>query len=141
MWVEAAVVLLLIGGGIAAFVQSAATPMNRNELKISAADFRVMSSAGSLLAEQYLDGRTTETFFHAQSSLLRDEAKSSREDIENAEVEPGLEQQRGALLQLAKETENEIATLDDFPDNAALARDRLRGIYGRLHDLEEGLKR
>jgi inorganic triphosphatase YgiF len=133
--------MLLIAGGIAAFVQNSATPMGRDELKISAADLRVMASAGSLLAEQYLDGRTTDTFYREQSSLLRDEARSAREDVEETDVVPGAEQQHDALVQLAKETENEIAALADFPQSAPSAEVNLRLIFGRLQALEAELKK
>jgi len=139
IWIEAAVVSLLVAGAVAAFVEDAASPMDRDELAISAADLRTLSSAAKRLADQFLAGQLTETFFQEQSSLLYDQVKSSHEELESGVVEPGLEKQRANLTRLAVLTEEQVAALENGDDVRA-ARDSLAELFGQFKESEDGLK-
>ena len=139
IWIGAAVVSLLVAGAVAAFVENAASPMDREELAISAADLRTTASAGSRLADQFLAGQLTETFFQEQSSLLYDQVKSSHQELESAAVEPGLEQQGADLTRLAVLTEEQVAALENGDDVRA-ARDSLAELFDQFKVLEDGLK-
>ena len=139
IWIEAAVVSLLVAGGVAALVENAASPMDRDELAISAADLRTSSSAAKRLADQFLAGQLTETFFQEQSSLLYDQVKSSHEELESGVVEPSLEKQRADLTRLAVLTEEQVAALENGDDVRA-ARDSLAELFDQFKVLEDGLK-
>src|SRR5215213_2578973 len=83
LWIQAAVVLLLLAGAVAAFIRSENKPMSKDEIKIAAADLRSFSAAGAQLCAQFLDGQTTETFLKTQSSLLEDKVADLKKQLDS----------------------------------------------------------
>lgn len=140
LWIQTGVVLLLAAGAVAAFIQSETTPLNKDELKIAAADLRSFASVGRQLAEQFLKGQTTETFFQTQSSLLQDKAKSERKNLDSSNPEKGLELKHWEARHLARQVENTLTKLTDKSQDVVKTKNELANLFQQLKELEDGLK-
>jgi hypothetical protein len=140
IWVEAAVLLLLAGGAVAAFIQNETKPMGRDELKIAAADLRSLAAGGKELTNQHLAGNTTETFFENQSELMRDNIKSTRETLEKSRAEGDLELKRWETAHLGKRLETAFESLNTRPQEREKTRDEIEKLFVKLRDMEASLK-
>ena len=140
LWSQAAVVLLLLVGAVAAFIRSETKPMNRDELKIAAANLRSFTAAGSQLSAQFLDGRTTETFLRTQSSLLADKVKDVRKNLDSANPEKGFELKHWQARNLARQADESLTRLSENPQTANQTKSELENLFPQLKDLEDSLK-
>jgi hypothetical protein len=138
--IQTAVLLLLVGGAIAAFIRAETKPLSRDELKIEAANLRSLASEGRQLSEQFLAGQMTETFFQTQTSLLQDKAQSEREKLDSSDIESGFELKHWQARHLAKQVEGVFSRLRDKSQNASQTKDELANLFSQLKELEDSLK-
>ena len=139
LWIQAAVVWLLIGLAVAIFVRSEMKPLNTDELKISASDLRTFSRTTQLLLNQLHAGDLTETFFHSQLSLLRDKVTSERKSLESSTAESDVEQERAKLTDSAKQLESAMQIADEHPEGAEQAEHDLEQLYQTFKNTEDQL--
>jgi hypothetical protein len=140
LWIQAAVVLLLAVGAVAAFIRSEAKPMSKDELKIATADLRSFSAAGAQLSVQFLDGQTTETFLKTQSSLLEDKVADLKKQLDSADPEKGFELKHWEARSLARQTDESLKRLAESAQTASGAKDELKNLFSKLKELEDSLK-
>jgi hypothetical protein len=140
IWIEAGAVILVMALAVAAFVRSETKPMDRDELKIDAANLRSLASGGDQLTGQFLDGRLTETFFHEQASLMRDNVKNTRKQIESSQAESELELKRWETGHLAQQLEGELSALSSGSRHPGQIRSELAALFTQLKQMEDSLK-
>jgi hypothetical protein len=144
LWLQAAVVLLLLGGLVGWLVRVEMKPLGRAELKIEAADLRSYAAAGRLLAEQALTGKTTQAFFQTQTYLLQDKAESATKKLDSVEPKSGLEAQHLQARHLARQVQTALQSLNASvtnPQGMNQAKDELANLFPQLKELEESLKK
>jgi hypothetical protein len=140
LWIEAAVVALLLALAVTAFVRSEMKPLTADELKIDASDLRSLSSSGAQLQHQYPRGTLTAAFFRTQASLLRDNVKSTRESLESARPEPDVEAELAKIRALAGQLEEAYNTLVDGSAGAGQTEGTMKDLVASFKSLEEALK-
>jgi hypothetical protein len=140
LWIQAALVLLLLAGAVAAFIRAETKPMSKDEIKIAAADLRSFSAAGAQLSAQFLDGQTTETFLKTQSSLLEDKVKDVKKELDSANPEKGFELKHWQARSLARQADESLRRLTENPQAANRTKSELQNLFPQLKDLEDSLK-
>ena len=138
-WIELSVLLLLLAAGVAAFVISSISPLNKDDLKIQAGDLRTFASVGHQLAVQYASGRLTETFFRSQTELVSDKVESARSSLANSGAEPNVADDLAAITRLSEELQGSFNDLLSTSDPSVLAG-RLRSLEDKAKSSEDKLK-
>jgi hypothetical protein len=139
LWIQAAVVWLLIGLAVASFVRSEMKPLNADELKISASDLRTFSRTTQVLLDHLHRGDLTANFFHSQLSLVRDKVTSERKSLESSTAEGDVEQERAKLTDSAKQLESAMQIVDAHPDRSAQSEHDLEQLYQTFKNTEDQL--
>lgn len=139
LWIQAAVIWLLIGLAVAIFVRDEMTPLNADELKISASDLRTFSRTTQLLLHQLHDGDLTETFFHSQLSLIKDKVTSERKSLESSTAEDDVELEHQKITESAKRLESTMQIIDNWPDDSSQAENDLQMLFQTLRETEDKL--
>jgi hypothetical protein len=132
-WIELSVVSLVCALLIFATIYSATRPLDAEDLAINAGDLRSLSSAGSLVSDQFTNGKLTETFFRDQVELTLDKVRDIRDTLETSAVEPTARVDADRLNQLAGRVE---AAFDHLPNSGR----ELKDLSASLKILEENLK-
>ena len=140
-WIEAGIAVLLIAWAVAAFVRSEMKPLNVDELKINTSDLRSLAASGDQLADQFLQGNLTDTFFQTQTSLLQDKVKSTRKSLDSSLAEPDVQSELGQSRGLAAKLETAYGHLTDPSQDVGKTKEELAGLVTPLEHLEDGLKR
>jgi hypothetical protein len=140
LWIQAAVVLLLLAGAVAAFIRSENKPLSKDEIKIAAADLRSFSAAGAQLCAQFLDGQATETFLKTQSSLLEDKVADLKKQLDSADSEKGFELKHWEARSLARQADESLKRLADNTQAVSQTRDELKNLFPKIKELEDSLK-
>jgi hypothetical protein len=96
--------------------------LSRASFQKEAESIQSVAANGALLAHDAADGRTTTPFAAIHSDDLAESVAKVSKKLESAEVEPGLEQDRGRAVRLASRIEDELAHLHDDPEDRADAR-------------------
>jgi hypothetical protein len=96
--------------------------LSRDSLRKEAESVQSFATEGALLAHDAADGRTTTPFASVHSDVLAESAGKVARKLESSDVEPGLEQERGQTVRLAKRIKEELARLHDDPDDEPAAR-------------------
>jgi hypothetical protein len=96
--------------------------LSRELLRKEAESIQSVAAEGALLAHDSADGRTTTPFASVHSDVLAESAGKVAQKLESADVEPGLEQERGRAARLARRIEEQLTELHDDPDDRANAR-------------------
>jgi hypothetical protein len=141
--VQAAVLLLLVGGVIYWGVKAASKPLSRDDLKIEVGDLRSDASEGAQFAEQASPDKTTRAYFEEQTSMLADKVKEAKKKLDDATPETGLEVQHWEARHLAGQVEAELERLTSAfaqPQEANGVKGELEKLYAQLKELEESLK-
>src|SRR5690349_12334771 len=102
LWVQAAIVWLLAGLAVTAFIRSEIKPIDADELKIAASDLGTFSRTTEQLLTQYSNGDLTDAFFHSQLSLVKDKVTSERKSLESSKAEDEVELDQRKTVEAAK---------------------------------------
>jgi hypothetical protein len=139
LWIQAAIVWMLIGLAVAAFIRSEIKPLDASELKISAGDLATFSRATEQLLTQYSNGNLTDTFFHSQLSLLRDKVASARKSLESSEAKDDVELEQRKMVESARRLEAAMDAIDAEPHNYAAAINELESLHQAVRSIEDNL--
>ena len=138
-WIELSVLVFLLAAGVTAFVVSAMSPLNKDDLKIQAGDLRTFASVGRQLAAQYASGRLTETFYRGQAGLLSDKVESARKTIEGSRSETAVAADHSEISRLSDDLFLTISDLESTSNPASFI-DRLSSLENAARSMEDKLK-
>ena len=138
-WIEATILLLLLASVVTAFAISLSEPLNKDDLKIAAGDLRSFAASGRLLAIQYSNGLTTETFFRNQTELIQEKAKASADSLRGSKAEPDMHAHLSKAATLAQEITNALTESENTNDPAMEAA-KLDSLTQQVSQEEDALK-
>ena len=142
VWLQAAVVLLIVAALVAWFVWSETKPLNHVELKIPIADLRTYCAAAVLQADLTLHGKTTQSFYESQLIMLREKVSADMKALDSAKVESGLEIKHWQARRLVRELQTSLDQLQSSfaqPKQIEAVKTDLENLLPRLKELEATL--
>jgi hypothetical protein len=143
-WIQAAIIILLLGGLVFLGIRKVNQPLSRDELKIEIGDLRSHASEGRKLSELAAPDKTTRAYFEAQTLLLVDKAQEAKKQLDDAQPEAGLELPHWQARHLAGQVKTaleQLSTAFSQPQEANRLKGELEKLYPQLKELEESLKR
>ena len=141
-WSQAIAVALVIVGLLILFIQAQTKPLDSSNLKIPVANSRSYAAAAQLLIDRTQEDKVTQTFFEAQTIMLRDKAEQVLKELESAKVESGLEMKLWQARQFARELKTHLDELQSSFTNTPHLKElkhQLEELTPRLKELESTL--
>jgi len=143
---QAVVAALLLAGTVAMIVGLSRRPLSRSQLAIQAGELRSSASELVLFAEEQRAGHLTGAFAQVHGQSLLDAVTETKQSLDEAKPEPGLEgwlerarQRAGDIEKLAQQVQQDV-TGGSGPLAVDSPADELRRESAALQELEEALK-
>jgi hypothetical protein len=139
-WIQTSAVLLLFSLLTAAYIRSATSPIDSEELSIETSDLRSLCAAGAELSKQFSTGNLTATFFYEQLDLMHEKITTAREKLDAAQTDTEIPSELDRARKLAASVDIEFDKLSTDEHGGSLVRQELTDLIGPLKQLEEQLK-
>ncbi len=143
-FMQAMIVLLIIGGVIIWVAIEMGKPAGGEYLKVEVADLRSNVSEAMKIIEVAAAGRLTARFFQTETSMLQEKLAETTKALGSAKPEPGFESKFAQARELAENAKTELGGLSSsFGDNSAMAESqaKLAEIFGEAKELEKSLEK
>ncbi|MFL6468987.1 MAG: hypothetical protein ACJ72Z_13600 [Pyrinomonadaceae bacterium] len=111
--------------------------LSKDDLRISTGDIRTFAAATSLLAEEQIAGKLTNTFFASQAEILEDRVHTAKLDLDS----PGgdLEYKRTEAVEIASHLEEKLSQM--VSGEVSLEKELyLSSLANEAKSLEDSLK-
>ena len=139
-WIEVVLLILIVGSIAVAIIASELKPLDKNDIKLTAADLRSFAAAARQLVAQHQAGQLTETFFNTQIQMLDDKVSSSRQTLIDSDAETEAKQSQRAASNLAAQIGAAIDQIESSSQNESSAAQQLAALENKTKQLEERLK-
>ena len=139
-WIEVVLLILIVGSIAVAIIASELKPLDKNDIKLTAADLRSFAAAARQLVAQHQAGQLTETFFNTQIQMLDDKVSSSRQSLMDSDAESEAKQSQRAASDLAAQIGAAIDQIESSSQNESSAAQQLAALENKTKQLEERLK-
>ena len=139
-WIEVVLLILIVGSIAVAIIASELKPLDKNDIKLTAADLRSFAAAARQLVAQHQAGQLTETFFNTQIQMLDDKVSSSRQSLMDSDAETEAKQSQRAASDLAAQIGAAIDQIESSSQNESSTAQQLAALENKTKQLEERLK-
>ncbi|MBV9925713.1 MAG: hypothetical protein JOZ96_11900 [Acidobacteria bacterium] len=142
-WLAPAIILLILGAGVASFAGPGQSQGDKHSLKNDVSELKSRAGTGRLVAEQALAGNLTRNFVEAQAEQMRKGVAQTRDKLTPEQFGPELSAQVLQAADLARRLEGALNSLRGAGADrqaAESARKNLAGLFEELSRLEEDLK-